>query len=372
MKYYLIVGEASGDLHASNLMKALKKEDANAIFRFWGGDLMAAVGGKLVKHYKDLAIMGFGEVLKKLPTIAKNIRFCKEDIATFQPDVLILIDYSGFNLRIAKWAKTIGQRVFYYIAPQVWASRPKRAYTIKENVDQLFAILPFEENFYKNYGMTINYVGHPLLDVIAQFEQEVDFLQKYAINKPLIALLPGSRKQEIERVLSILLPIIPLFQAYQFVIAVAPSIPLSFYEKLIAASRQETQVQLIPNKTYDILHHAKAALVTSGTATLEAALLGTPQVVCYKGSWFSYQIAKRVITVPYISLVNLIANEPLVKELIQAALTTTNVESALRDILKLEKVRAIKKGYATIREALGNEGASERTAKLMVKQLIEN
>ena len=370
MKYYLIVGEASGDLHASNLMKALKTEDTNANFRFWGGDLMAEVGGELVKHYKELAIMGFGEVLKKLPTIARNMRFCKEDIATFQPDVLILIDYSGFNLRIAKWAKLVGQRVFYYIAPQVWASRPKRAYEIQQNIDQLFAILPFEEDFYKNYGMKINYVGHPLLDVVSQFEPAIDFLQKHDIHQPIIALLPGSRKQEIERVLSILLPIIPLFKDYQFVIAAAPSIPLFFYEKLIEESGiQVAQVKLISNETYDILHYAEAALVTSGTATLEAALLDTPQVVCYKGSWLSYQIAKRVITVSYISLVNLIVNKPLVEELIQTALTTSNVESALSEILRPEKSRTIKEGYAKIKEALGNKGASERTAKLMLKYL---
>jgi len=364
------VGEASGDLHASNLMKALQEEDANANFRFWGGDLMAGVGGTLVKHYKELAIMGFGEVLRKLPTIAKNMRFCKADITAFQPDVLILIDYSGFNLRIAKWAKTAGQKVFYYIAPQVWASRPKRAYTIKQNIDQLFAILPFEADFYKTYGMSINYVGHPLLDVVAQFEPAIDFLQKHQLHKPLIALLPGSRKQEIKRVLGILLPVVSTFSNYQFVIAAAPSISLSFYKELIAASGiPEDQIQLIPTKTYDILHHAEAALVTSGTATLEAALLGTPQVVCYKGSWASYQIAKRMITVPYISLVNLIAEEPLVEELIQTKLTTSSVESALSNILRPEKSRKIKEGYAKIKNALGNEGASARTAKLMVKHL---
>ena len=370
MKYYLIVGEASGDLHASNLMKALQKEDTKAIFRFWGGDLMASVGGELVKHYKELAIMGFGEVLKKLPTIAKNMRSCKADIAAFRPDVLILIDYSGFNLRIAKWAKAVGQRTFYYIAPQVWASRPKRAYAIQENIDQLFATLPFEAAFYKDYGMTINYVGHPLLDVVSQFAPRADFLQNHHIHKPLIALLPGSRKQEIERVLSILLPVVPLFKDYQFVIAAAPAIALSFYKKLMEESGiLQEQVQLIADETYDILYHAEAALVTSGTATLEAALLGTPQVVCYKGSWLSYHIAKRVITVPYISLVNLIANKPLVEELIQTALTTTNVESALSEILRPEKSRKIKEGYEKIKEALGNEGASERTAKLMIKYL---
>ncbi len=371
MKYYLIVGEASGDLHASNLMKALYKEDRQADFRFWGGDKMAAVGGQLVKHYRDLAFMGIVEVLKNLPTIRQNFRSCKEDILSFQPDVLILIDYSGFNLRMAKWAKQQGLKVFYYIAPQVWASRSDRAKEIKRYVDQLFAILPFEPAFYKDYGMAINFVGHPLLDVVDQYPFDSSFLSNHTIIQPIIALLPGSRKQEINKVLGVLLPLVDFFKDYQFIIAVAPAIPLSFYKNIIAKSNNSSSIKLISASTYDILKNAKAAIVTSGTATLEAALLDVPQVVCYKGNWLSYQIAKRFIKVPYISLVNLIANQELVKELIQHDLTTVNVQQELTLLLREEKASVIKDGYRAIRLALGEAGASERTAQLMVGYLRE-
>ena len=370
MKYYLIVGEASGDLHASNLMKALQQEDANANFQFWGGDLMEAVSGQLRKHYRELAFMGIVEVVKNLPTIARNMRFCKEDILAFRPDVLILVDYSGFNLRIAKWAKTQGIKVFYYIAPQIWASRPKRALTIKENVDQLFAILPFEEPFYQQYGMSINYVGHPLLDALADFEFDEKFLEKEAIQLPIIALLPGSRRQEIARILEVLLPLVEAFEDYQFVIAAAAAIPTSFYNTIIDQSNIDgKRLKLIYHNTYNILHHAQAAVVTSGTATLETALLDVPQVVCYKGSALTYQIVKRLIRVPYISLVNLIVDQPLVKELIQKELTTEKVQQELTFLLRAENRLPIKEGYAAIRTALGNVGASERTAKLMVGYL---
>ncbi len=371
MKYYLIAGEASGDLHASNLMKALKGEDAHAVFRCWGGDKMKAAGGHLVRHYRDLAFMGFVEVLKNLPTIRQNIRFCKEDIQDFRPDVLILIDYSGFNLRIAKWAKGIGQKVFYYIAPQVWASRPKRTYAIKENVDELFTILPFEEDFYAQYNMRVNYVGHPLLDVTTTYPFQENFVAQHQLRLPYIALLPGSRKQEIRRVLGTLLKMTKRFPTHAFVIAAAPSIPLEFYTQFIQeAGLLKSSIHIIPNATYDILKNAKAAIVTSGTATLEAALLDVPQLVVYKGNPITYQIAKRIITVPYISLVNLIADQLLVKELLQDALTIDNLEKELSLLLEPSQTKAIKEGYQLIRNQLGNAGASKRAAKLMVAYLV--
>ena len=371
MKYYLIVGEASGDLHAANLMKALQKEDRQTDFRFWGGDLMAAVGGQLVKHYRELAFMGIIEVLKNLRTIKQNFRSCKKDILSYQPDVLILIDYSGFNLRMAKWAKQEGLKVFYYIAPQVWASRSDRAKDIKQYVDQLFATLPFERAFYEKYGMPINFVGHPLLDVVDQYLFDASFLSTHHINQPIIALLPGSRKQEINKVLAVLLPIVDFFKDYQFVIAAAPAIPLSFYKDIIAKTSSRASIKLIRGSTYDILKNSRAAIVTSGTATLEAALLDVPQVVCYKGNWLSYQIAKRFIKVPYISLVNLIVERELVKELIQHDLTVANVQEELTLLLREEKASVIKNGYQAIRIALGEKGASERTAQLMVGYLRE-
>ena len=369
MKYYLIVGEASGDLHASNLMKALLRKDPQADFRFWGGDKMAAVGGQLVKHYRDLAFMGIIEVLKNVRTIKQNFRSCKEDILNYQPDVLILIDYSGFNLRMAKWAKQQDLKVFYYIAPQVWASRSDRAKEIQQYVDQLFAILPFEKAFYKKYGMDINFVGHPLLDVVEEYPFDASFLTDYNITQPIIALLPGSRKQEINKVLEVLLPVVQFFPNYQFVIAVAPAIPLSFYKDIIAKTEDNLPIKLISGHTYDILKNAKAAIVTSGTATLETALLDVPQVVCYKGNWLSYQIAKRFIKVPYISLINLIAEKELVKELIQYDLTIENIREELEMLLTEKKASAVREGYEAIRVELGERGASERTARLMIEYL---
>ena len=370
MKYYLIAGEASGDLHASNLMKALKEEDGTAVFRCWGGDKMEAAGGHLVKHYRELAFMGFVEVLKNLSTIRQNIRFCKEDIQAFQPDVLILIDYSGFNLRIAKWAKSFGQKVFYYIAPQVWASRPKRTYTIKENVDEIFTILPFEETFYEQYDVPVNYVGHPLLDVTTTYPFQKNFVAQHQLQLPYIALLPGSRKQEIRRILPLLLTATKKFPTYQFVLAAAPAISLEFYNVLIKeATVSQGSIHIIQDATYDILNNATAAIVTSGTATLETALLDVPQIVVYKGSPITYQIAKRVITVPYLSLVNLIADRPLVKELLQDELSVDNLEKELRLVLEPSRAKEIKEGYQFIKDQLGNAGASERAAKLMVKYL---
>ncbi len=390
MKYYLIAGEASGDLHASNLMKALSQRDATANFRCWGGDLMQEAGGELVKHYRDLAFMGFWEVVKNIRIIRRNFAFCEKDIASYQPDVLILIDYSGFNLRIAKWAKTAGYKVFYYISPQVWASRQNRVHKIKQYVDRLFVILPFEKDFYQQFGMEVDYVGHPLLDAIEVFRETNEYqfsvenppakpldYKKIATNKkqypkPIITLLPGSRQQEITIVLEIMLTLVHQFSAYQFMIAVAPAIPLPFYEDIITRSGiPKDAVFLVRDHTYALLNQSKAAIVTSGTATLETALFEVPQVVCYKGNWLSYQIVKRIIKVPYISLVNLIANRPLVKELIQYELTGVNLKKELALILNPEKATELKAAYRQIKKQLGNAGASERAAQLMISYLKE-
>jgi len=394
MNYYLIAGEASGDLHAANLMKALQQEDGTATFRYWGGDLMEARGGHLVKHYKELAFMGFWEVVKNLRTISKNLDFCKKDIAANPPDVLILIDYSGFNLRIAQWAKTIGLKVFYYISPQVWASRQSRVKKIKKYVDKLFVILPFEKDFYQQFGVEVDFVGHPLLDAIEEFQHstvnpapaplqkrktpyqydnQVLNIEFPTVAKPIVALLPGSRQQEITVVLKIMLPLVNQFPDYQFIIAVAPAIPLSFYEEIITQSGiAKNTLLLVRDQTYHLLNQSKAAIVTSGTATLETALFEVPQVVCYKGNWLTYQIAKRIIKVPYISLVNLIANRPLVKELIQNDLTVANLKEALAYILSDQKIKELKIAYQQIKKQLGDVGASKRAAKLMIAYLQSN
>lgn len=370
LKYYLIAGEASGDLHASNLMKALQQADATASFRCWGGDLMQQAGGELVKHYRDLAFMGFWEVLKNLSTIRKNFAFCENDIAAYQPDVLILIDYSGFNLRVAKWAKLKGFKVFYYISPQVWASRQSRVHKIKQYVDRLFVILPFEKAFYQQFDIQVDFVGHPLLDAIVDFNKQPAKALNVPTSKPIIALLPGSRQQEIDVVLRIMLPLVKQFPNYQFVLAAAPAIPINFYKTLLAQAALSTeQVPIVVHQTYPLLQSSRAAIVTSGTATLETALFDVPQVVCYKGNWLTYQIAKRLIKVPYISLVNLIANEPIVKELIQYDLTTSNLKRELSLILTPKKANTLKSAYRKIKQQLGNEGASRRAAKLMVDYL---
>lgn len=375
MDYYLIAGEASGDLHASNLMKALYREDTGAKFRCWGGDLMQKAGGELVKHYRDLAFMGFWEVLKNLKEIRQNFIICKKDITFFQPDVLILIDYSGFNLRIAKWAKTAGFKVFYYISPQIWASRQSRVHKIKQYVDRMFVILPFEQAFYQKFDIEVDYVGHPLLDAIAEFKTSSltpTSYQRERLNPTIIALLPGSRQQEIKVVLKIMLKIVDNFRDYQFVIGVAPSIPPSFYQKIIQQTKlYSPNIQLSQQSTYALLDQAKAAIVTSGTATLETALFEVPQVVCYKGNWLTYQIAKRIIKVPYISLVNLIANKQLVKELIQDEVTSANLIEELTFILDQTKGNELKMAYQQIKQQLGGIGASQRAAKLMVQYLTD-
>lgn len=364
MKYYIIAGEASGDLHGSNLMKALKKIDINAEFRFWGGDLMQNIGGTLVKHYKDLAFMGFVEVLMNLRTISKNLDYCKHDIEQYHPDKIIFIDYSGFNLRIAKWAKEHSFNTNYYISPQVWASRSSRIQKIKAYVDNMYVILPFEKDFYKQHDCDVEFVGHPLIDAIADREQvdEKEFKKKYELtDKPIIALLPGSRKQEITKMLSVMLKMTNSFSEYQFVIAGAPSQDYSFYQQFIKTAN----VKFISNKTYDLLSVSYAALVTSGTATLETALFKVPQVVCYKGSWISYQIAKRIITLKYISLVNLIMDREVVTELIQSDFNEKRLKTELEKILDSTTRKKIFADYYELEQKLGGKGASDKAANLI-------
>lgn len=369
MKYYLIAGEASGDLHGANLMRALQQIDPKAEFRFWGGDRMEAVGGKLVKHYRDLAFMGFWEVVTNLRTILRNIDFCKRDITQFQPDVLIFIDYPGFNMRIAKWAKQRGIPTHYYISPQIWAWKENRIKAIKRDIDAMYVILPFEKDFYEGkHGYTVHFVGHPLLDAIAarkEVSEEVFKKENGLDQRPIIALLPGSRRQEIAKMLSVMLSVVGSYHEYQFVIAGAPSQEYDFYKQFI----KEENVHFVSGKTYDLLAHSYAALVTSGTATLETALLNVPEVVCYRGNWISYQIAKRVISLKYISLVNLIMDAPVVTELIQGDLCTRNLKAELNKLLDSDYREKLFKDYQALREKLGNEGASERTAQAIYDSL---
>ncbi len=369
MKYYIIAGEASGDLHGANLMKALKKQDAEAQFRFWGGDLMAAVSPGIVKHYRDLAFMGFLEVAMNLRTITKNLSFCKTDIDSYHPDVIIFIDYPGFNLRIAKWAKQKGYKTHYYISPQIWAWKENRIHAIKRDVDKMYVILPFEKEFYENkHNYPVEFVGHPLIDAIADRPQvsEKDFRTQHGLSdQPIIAILPGSRKQEIRKMLAVMLSIVKDFENYQFIIAGAPSQDYEFYKTFI----KKENISFVQNKTYDLLSVATAALVTSGTATLETALFKVPEVVCYKGSWLSYQIAKRVINLKYISLVNLIMDKPVVTELIQDDFNTKRLKKELQDILQTEKRETLFMEYFHLEKILGGKGASEKTAQLILKDV---
>lgn len=370
MKYYIIAGEASGDLHGSNLIKALKAKDAEADIRCWGGDLMQKAGGALVKHYKEMAFMGFLEVLMNLNTIFKNIKFCKKDIGLYNPDVLIFIDYSGFNLRIAEWAKARSYRTNYYISPQIWASREGRINKIKQHIDTMYVILPFEKEFYeKKHGFPVHFVGHPLIDAISNRPKIAASTFRSENNldneKRIIALLPGSRKQEVEKMLHAMLSIVGDFPGYQFVIAGAPSLDRDFYLPFL----DNPNVSFISNKTYDLLSLSHAALVTSGTATLETALYKVPQVVCYKANWISYQIAKRIITLDYISLVNLIMCKEVVKELIQSDLTSQNLKKELEKILHGKYRQDQLDAYRELEKKLGGKGASEKTAGLIISYL---
>ncbi len=369
MKYYIIAGEASGDLHGSNLMKALQQKDSEADFRFWGGDLMQDVGGTLVKHYKELAFMGFVEVILNLRTIFKNIKLCKNDISAYKPDVIIFIDYPGFNFRIAKWAKEEGYKTHYYISPQLWAWKENRIKKVKRDVDQMYVLLPFEKSFYEDkHNYPVHFVGHPLLDAIKEFERPSfdEFIAEHNLsNKPIIALLPGSRKQEISKMLDVMLSVVDNFSDYQFVIAGAPGQDASFYKQFL----KKKQVSLIQNKTYQLLSLSTAALVTSGTATLETALFKVPEVVCYKGNYISYLIAKQIITLKFISLVNLIMDREVVKELIQNEFNTKQLKAELQKILEDNHRKKIFDDYTELEHQLGDSGASQKTAELIFKDL---
>lgn len=357
MRYYLIAGEASGDLHGSNLIKELHKQDKNADIRCWGGDKMQAEGASLVKHYRDLAFMGFVEVVRHLRTIFRNIDFCKKDILKYKPDVLVLIDYPGFNMRIAEWAKQQGIKVVYYISPQVWAWKENRVKKIKRDVDKMLVILPFEVDFYKKWQYPVSYVGHPLTEVVANEKANVP-VRKLS-EKPVIALLPGSRKQEIRIKLPVMLEMLQHFPDYQFVVAGAPAQPDSLYEELIDGK----DAMLIRNDTYNLLKQSSAALVTSGTATLETALFGVPQVVCYKGNPISYWLATRLIKVKYISLVNLIMDKPVVTELIQHDLNEQKLKAELQKLLyDAGKKQQLLEDYSTLGHKLGDNPASEHAA----------
>ncbi len=422
MKYYIIAGEASGDLHGSNLIKALQVHDSQAVICAWGGDMMAETGAEMRKHYRDLAFMGFLEVVKNLRTILNNMAFCKRDILEFQPDAVIFIDYPGFNLRIAKWLyqyqlkNAFKTKLFYYISPQIWAWHTSRVHGIKKIMDKVFCILPFEKDFYKKYNYDVDYIGHPLLDVVKKAKSEQNSFKKQENteggpsdsdevtlshpvtcglelnsqnSKPVIALLAGSRRQEIEAMLPTMLKVVPYFPDYQFVIAAPSAQDLSYFDQFIkqealvidanktvvengqavidSPQTVNNSIKIVQNKTYDVLKIATAALVKSGTSTLETALFGVPQVVCYKGSAVSFAIAKRVVNIKYISLVNLIMDKEIVKELIQDDFTVENLVLELKKVIENQAI--IKKEYDILRGVLGNEGASERAAALMIKYL---
>jgi lipid-A-disaccharide synthase len=375
MKYYIISGEASGDLHGSNLIKELRKLDGEASIRCWGGDLMEKAGATVVKHYRDLAFMGFAEVIQNLGTIFKNIRFCKQDISTFQPDVLILIDYPGFNLRIAAWAKQQGIKILYYISPQIWAWKENRIHGIKKNVDKMLVILPFEKEFYAKWNFNVEYVGHPLVEVIDAFKRttisENSVTDQLVRNEdsPIIALLPGSRKQEILKKLPVMLQVAKRFPHYQFVVAKAPGLSEDFYDNLMV---DQKNVSAVLNQTYELLSKSRAALVTSGTATLETALFGVPEVVCYKGNNISYQIAKRLIKIKYICLVNLIMDKEVVKELIQQEMNEENLVNELGLLLtNKNKQQKIQEDYDRLRALLKLGGNASENAALSVWNFVK-
>ena len=366
MKYYIIAGEASGDLHGSNLIKEIKILDSNAQFRCWGGDLIKESGGNLVKHYKDYSYMGFFEVFKNIIKIVNNISLCKKDILKYRPDAIIYVDFPGFNMRIAKWAKSKNFINHFYISPQIWAWKESRIKTIRKVIDQMFVILPFEKQYYKKLNYAVNYVGHPLLDVLKNEKR---------LNKKrdkLIALLPGSRDQEISKILPCMLNVVKDFKDYKFIICAAPSKTKLYYKKYINKI-EEKNIEIVENQTYKVLKKSSAALVTSGTATLEAALIKTPQVVCYKSSWISYQIGKILLkNLKYISLVNLILNKNVVKELIQDDLNTTNLVYELNMVLKKDVRGKMIDFYDELENLLNKEGASRETAKKIVNYHLES
>jgi len=367
MKYYFIAGEASGDLHGANLIAALKQKDATSQFRAWGGNKMQNQGAQIVKHYKHLAFMGFWEVAKNLRTILSYIAFCKKDILSFKPDALILIDYPGFNMRIAKWASALGIPVHYYIMPQVWAWKENRVNKLAKHTDYRYAILPFEVDFFEQkHKLSIDFVGHPLIDELSTIPKlDAGPLTKQlnlSENEKIIALLPGSRKQEISKILGVMTTVINSFPNYRFVIAGTSNIDQSLYQQLAP------NVDIVMDQTYDLVRIADAAIVTSGTATLETALLKTPQVVCYKTSPLSFSIAKRIVKLPFISLVNLVVDRLLVRELIQNDCNQTELTNSLQEILSENGRKEIISGYDELIQKLGGKGASEKVAMLIHKR----
>lgn len=373
-KYYIIAGEASGDLHGGNLVAALKEQEPGCEIRGWGGDKMQAAGMDVVKHYKDLAFMGFAEVVMNLGAILRNLSFCKRDILAFKPDALILIDYPGFNLRIARWAKEKGLKVLYYISPQVWAWKEGRVKMMKRCIDKMLVILPFEKEYYQNkWSWPVDYVGHPLVEEISQKKKKgTDLIIKdgngQPVSRPVIALLPGSRKQEIKKKLPVMLAVSSRFPGYQFVVAQAPAVDDAYYHQFTALY---PNVSIVNNRTYDVLLQATAALVTSGTATLETALFGVPEVVCYKGSAISYQIARRVISIKYISLVNLIMDREVVKELIQDEMNEKNLATELHKLLSDEQYKArLKNDYGALHQMLSADGDASRKAAEIILQSV--
>lgn len=367
MKYFIIAGEASGDLHGSNLVAELKRQDPRADCYGFGGDLMEQEGTKLSMHYKELAVMGFVDVLKKIFSIAKNIAYCKKEIQRIQPDAIIFIDFSGFNLRIAKWAKEQNYNTHYYIAPQVWASRSRRVEKIKAYINHLYVTLPFEIEFYKKNNIKANFVGHPLIDALHSkpVTTAAEFREKHQLpqNKQLIALLPGSRRSEVSKILSSMLCVVDEFKQYHFAVAMAPSLELNLYKELT----KNTNVSLIKNDTYSLLKASKAALVTSGTATLETALLKIPQIVCYKTQGLTFWIAKRIIKLPYISLVNIILKKEAVPELIQGDLNQKRLTQELKKLLTDNQYQQQLKDYIKLEQLLGKGGASRKAAAAIVK-----
>ncbi|MDA9018821.1 lipid-A-disaccharide synthase [Flavobacteriaceae bacterium] len=367
MKYYIIAGEASGDLHGSNLIKEIIALDPSAEIRAWGGDKMKSAGAKVVKHFKDLAFMGFYEVLINIVTILKNISFCKKDILEFSPDKIIFIDYPGFNMRIAKWSKKYKFETVYYIAPQLWAWNEKRIKNIKKYINSLYVILPFEKEFFElKHNYPVKFLGHPLVDSISNFKKNYDCLKEQIISnkKPVIAILPGSRKQEIKKILNTVIKIVEYFPNYQFIVAGAPNIELNYYN----SSLKNKNIKVIANKTYELLSISTAAIVTSGTATLETALFKVPQVVCYKSSYFSYFIAKLIVKIKYISLVNLIMDQQIVKELIQQDCNKVNITNELKKILNLNHRKSLLIKYDELTSVLGNYGTSKRVALDIIKK----
>ncbi|GAB2966827.1 lipid-A-disaccharide synthase [Hymenobacter coalescens] len=367
MKYYLIAGERSGDFHAARLMRALQQRDANAEFRCWGGDMMEEAGGTMVHRYQEMAIMGFIEAATSVFKFRRFLKECQDDLLAAKPDVLILVDYAGFNLRVAKFAKAHGIKVFYYISPKIWAWNQGRVHKIKALVDKMFVILPFEREFYQRFGYDVDYIGNPTADAVHEHPATDDFFQRNGFDpaRPIIAVLPGSRKQEIEEMLFEMLRILPPFLDYQFVVAAVSNLDPAYYNHF-----ERINVRIVYDQTYELLRHAKAAVVTSGTATLETALFDVPQVVCYRTSAVSYAIGKAVVKVPYISLVNLIAGRQVVKELIQSDFTARNLVTELHRLLDDEQyIGQVKAGYAEIREKLGRTNAADKAAELMVGYL---